>query len=165
MFLVELLESWARAPETIPVQRLLVVPALNDLGWDRRERTWSGTDLNRQFFEGTAHPVVGQLAGLFRESPVAVHWDLHEDDEQPDAYVFRYSPDPHDFSTRLAEGLGSALEPWSKWDASSECFVRSLGAERVVTTELPPTWDMRRRIDWLWRAWRIVAREAEDVCR
>jgi predicted deacylase len=163
LFLKMLLEEWRADPGRMPNVGLLVVPVLNDVGWDQRGRLWNGKDLNQQFAAETDCQVARDLMEVYSDAPPAFHWDLHEDDEVNCEYVFEYEQDTHDFSRRLASHLGCRTERWSKPDSSSECFVRSLGVRHVVTTEANPATPFAARFQWLRRAFDFVAREVASV--
>jgi hypothetical protein len=163
IFLTELLESWTMQPQSIPRVDLLMVPLANDQGWESRLRAWRGIDLNRDFKAGTTSPV-GALMEVYRSSPISLHWDIHEDDEKPSlSYLYHYSLDEHDMVPRLASHLDCPMESWSDWDTSSECYVRSLGVKRALTSEVAPGRSLPERLDWLNKAFGFIAAECETL--
>lgn len=149
LFLHCLLQKFIDQKRQMP-DGILIIPILNDDGWDKNSRYYNGIDLNRQFESTTKPHIIEELIQIYGNKNIKIHWDAHEDDTCNTEYIFGYE---HNIilPKALSEYLKCNLITWSneeKEDAgSSESYMAKLGIE-TTTTETPPTWDLIRRIEW-----------------
>ena len=150
-----LLEWLAQSPDLEALDSsLLVLPLLNDAGWDAGTRDWNGQNLNRAFCDNSTSvkpPFVREAMDSLRNFMPDLFLDLHEVVEVDFPYVYRYTRDSHDLSQRLQKALDAADEPWSsmeQWDGTTEVFVRRLGCDLCATIEAPCSWPLKRRVSW-----------------
>lgn len=150
-YLVHMLEAWAADQDEPPARSggIIIVPVLNDDGWINKTRLWNDVDLNRQFKRGTEITHLNGLMRIYRDINPVLHWDLHEDDERTENYVFVHESDPGKVGHRLSESVGCALQPWTDVDHSSECFAFNELEAIAITTEANPLVDMHERFAWL----------------
>lgn len=158
-FVRNLLRSWHTGGQRPPIS-FVIVPVLNDEGWDRGARTWRRQDTNTHFDHTGKIPHVHELMQLYAElEPLpSLHWDIHEDSESKKPYVWLYKDvraDPE--NAALAHYMDVDTHKWTRMsDGSSEVFMRKLGVPWVVTTEVPPTWPFGRRLAWVERAYDYI---------
>jgi predicted deacylase len=135
-------------------RRVWLLPLLNDLGWDNKERKWQEVDLNRAFLPGEeAIPLfVQEVMEEWAKRPPEMFLDIHEDATRPnEPYLFWYKEETHDLALRLAEHLQAKSEPWDDfdyWRGSDEVYLRTLGCHHCITIESPKGWPMQERIRW-----------------
>lgn len=149
--------EWASSQDgpLCPADRSLwLLPLLNDLGWDKKERMWQEVDLNRAFLPGDAATprFVQEVMEEWAIRLPDMFLDIHEDNSRPDEpYIFWYKEETHDLALRLAEHLQAKSEPWDDfeyWRGSDEIYLRTLGCHHCITIELPAGWPMQERIKW-----------------
>jgi len=144
----QLMQRWARSRP--PAVSLIVVPALNDIGWDRYERRWNRRDLNDHFKSRFETPS-RELALLYETLPVPdVHLDIHEDSTTPYPYIWldvagRRDDPPN---RALATFMDCRVVLMRKPDKSSTHFMRRRGCLWTITSEVPPSWPLRDRLRW-----------------
>lgn len=160
IFLRKLLRNMAAGRQNKPPKSVLIIPIVNDKGWNNYSRKWGQYDPNRQFKTTTQIPHIAELMDVLRDTKPYAHWDLHEHPGSRSPYIFDYSKDTTDFGDKLIEHMKARRVPWTEEsfgsDTNSESFVRLLGTDRTVTTELPPVWSMDRRVKWLQKAYDFI---------
>src|SRR5579859_4542524 len=122
IFVMNLLRAWASKKEKIPPFTFIIVPLVNDNGWDKHRRLWHGKNTNMVFSEKLkvcCPATVNIMKILKREHPTLL-WDIHEDNRMKTPYIFDYKQDKTDFNKRLAAHVGTRTFEWSKQDNSSE---------------------------------------------
>lgn len=165
VFLTNLLGSYVANPAMIPQRGMVIVPLLNDEGWDDRGRRWNGFDLNRQFVTQTPVKHVRELMDVLSFLRPMVHWDLHEDDERLQNYVYGYSSSKTNLAMTVCQALGCPLEPSEKpstnpqddMSGSSEEFMHRFGTA-ALTSEANPSVQLSDRLSWLSGIYNIVSR-------
>lgn len=157
LFLYQLLKTLVKNKDSIP-DGLLIIPLVNNIGWDYNSRFYKewkedyfgpDIDLNRQFKKDTEIKLIQEIMNIYRDKPIVLHWDIHEDDSRNYEYVFGFSGNS-DLSKELAQYLECWLEIWVQFDGSSESFLIDLFDRQVssLTTETPPIWELAQRIEW-----------------
>lgn len=129
---------------------IYIVPLLNPDGWDAGTREYRGTDLNRKFTRRNLD-VIAEVTSLIEKLPLRAFMDLHEDKETPHPYIFTLDGQEDRFNTEFAAAMGCKTSSWEmsrKWEGSSEGFARGCGIEVVSTSEVPPGWDLAKRVNW-----------------
>jgi len=148
-YLMHLLEDWASKKREVPSVGMIIVPVLNDIGWKEQRRGWAELDLNRQFNDATIVHHLKELMTMYKELSPVLHWDLHEDDERTENYVFVHESDPGGIGLELAQKLACPLQEWSLIDHASECFMHHEIGALAFTTEANPSVSMEERFIWL----------------
>lgn len=153
---IALLQLMERASLTLPRDyNLVIVPLVNDLGWDQRRREWKKLDLNRAIGLEIAPVFLREIAARLESMRPPGFIDLHEDSEVAYAYLYRFVRDDERFARALEQVLDARDEPWDQdpsWIGASECHVREHGARLAVTLEAPPSWPLEKRVEWQTRA-------------
>lgn len=164
-FVLELLRSWVRGSDEPPTS-MVIVPVVNDHGWDKSKRNWRGIDLNTEFDADGQAPHIRELASFYEGMPrrPVLHWDIHEDWMKSSAYVWLHKSRQDDpLNAELADHLGIKTKLWKNGDRSSEYLLRSIGVEWSATTEVPPEWDHDKRLDVMRRAWSFMRDRAPEL--
>lgn len=163
VFLTKLLRRYVDEPLTVPTRGLVIVPLFNDSGWDVHEREWNDIDLNREFnLETPVEHVQDMMLAMQVYGPV-VHWDIHEDDERSEHYVYGYASSYPNVAEALSEHMKCSLEAsdgaidsdGNSMDGSSDEFAHNLGIASL-TTETNPIAPMKDRLAWLQRAYDFI---------
>lgn len=165
VFLTELLQRYVANPTLIPQRGMIIVPLLNDEGWDIKHRLWGGSDLNRQFVTATSVKHVRELMDVLSFSRPMVHWDLHEDDERLENYVYGYSAQKPNLAMSVCHVLGCPFEPSEKpstnplddMSGSSEEFMYRFGTASL-TSEANPSLPLNDRLVWLNSIYDLISR-------
>lgn len=123
--------------QTFSQLSFLIMPLVNDSGWDRSERLWKRRDLNRSFGKRSTilTEEIKKKICAFRPN---IFLDFHED-EVRENYFYRLT-NTEGLLYDCLEGLEKLGErKWflsESWEGSSEVFVRKNGCEDAVTIEL-----------------------------
>lgn len=137
----------------------VILPLINEDGWDKKDRHHTGIDLNRNFnSQGPSH--VRQIIDYLSPKEIEMFVDLHEDIDE-DGFVYKLSTDKNDFADRIASHAGCPLvveDDHEQWGDSTEKFIRSLKCPQAATTEAPGKVSPQEKIDWNYRVFEYVAR-------
>lgn len=134
-----------------PDRGLIVVPLVNDLGWDANCRDWNGIDLNRSFHLPGAPNFLREILNLLVTARPQIFLDLHEDDYIEKPYVFRLEGENDHLSAHLAAALGFQESSWAwepVWDGSAEVVLRRSGCHNSMTLEVPFDLPLENRVAW-----------------
>lgn len=139
--------------------KTIILPLINEDGWQKKDRHHTGIDLNRNFNpSGPIH--VRQIIDYLTPEQIEIFVDLHEDIDE-DGFVYKLSTDNHDFADKIAAHVGCPLvteDNHDQWGDSTEKFIRSLGCPYAATTEAPGKVSPQEKIDWNYRVFEYVAR-------
>ena len=115
----------------------LIIPLINNEGWNKSERLWRGKDLNRAFGQKRVD-FIDELGKILTDFRPELFLDFHED-EKEDSYFYRLAKKEYPLYYFLKRSLALSERSWGsfeKWKGSSEVFVRRLGCKKAVTIEL-----------------------------
>ncbi|MFA7301552.1 MAG: hypothetical protein WC069_04535 [Candidatus Shapirobacteria bacterium] len=130
-------------------EELVIVPLLNDHGWDVNKREHSGIDINRNFNKNGPEFIV-ELMEILEEKPIDVFVDLHEDCDE-NGFVYKLKNDPSKLADNVAKIANCPIEyeeDHEIWGDTTEKFVRSLGCIHTVTTEAPGKISAKEKVEW-----------------
>lgn len=131
--------------------KLIIVPCLNDKGWNTKKRKWGNFNLNCQFNQFCRVPFVLELMKYIKKNKPYMFVDLHEDIVTSYPYVFRHIKATTDFVIRMKNFLHVKDEPYlnpntQNWAGTSETFAYNIGVKNYVTVETPPRWKLKNRV-------------------
>lgn len=124
----------------LPIE-FLVCPILDTKGWDEDTRDYGDTNLNRSFNAQGPQFMKELMFSLKQEGP-SYFLDIHEDiDKNKKDYLWIKEGAGTDFNKWVAHETSMNLEYWDdqqpNWNnASSEEFIRSVGCDDAITSEV-----------------------------
>lgn len=130
-------------------EELIIIPLLNDEGWDNNKREHGGIDINRSF-DKNGPKFIQELMLILEEKPIDVFVDLHEDIDE-DGFVYKLKNDPSKLADNIAKIVGCPIEYEENheiWGETTEKFIRSLGCKHAVTTEAPGKISAQEKVEW-----------------
>lgn len=133
--------------------KIIIVPIINCLGWDRRERSPKRLNCNRVWHDSKSHraPQIKKLMRIARKEMPLIWLDLHEDSVIQDNMHYIFRNKDCDFGKELQKAVGVSVHKGvtSKHDQeTSESFAHSIGINRSFTTESCPYLHLDERIDF-----------------
>ena len=132
------------------------MPLLNIRGWNENKRNSGLYNPNREFFKSTKLTFLKPVMDSLAEKAPLVFIDLHEDSTEKEPYFWKFKEEKPRLADYLASGFNVETYPW-EWDyyrngkISSDEFVRKLGCNETVTTEIHPDEPLEKRIKFQMR--------------
>ncbi len=130
-------------------EEVVVVPLLNDEGWDKNKREYGKIDLNRNFNKNGPKFIL-ELRKIISERPIDQFIDLHEDIDE-DGFVYKLKSDKSHLADNIAKVVECKIEyedDHFAWGNTTEKFIRSLGCKHAVTTEAPGKISAEEKVEW-----------------
>lgn len=136
---------------------LVIVPLLNDEGWNKNKREHGEIDLNRNFNKN-GPKFIGELMEIFGKKPIDVFIDLHEDIDE-NGFVYKLRNDKSQLADNIAKIINCKIEyedDHEMWGDTTEKFIRSLGCKHTVTTEAPGKITPEEKVDWNYKIVKFI---------
>lgn len=146
--------NWAKWLSSRKINgKIIVVPIINCLAWNRRERAPRRLNANRIWHESKCHraPQVKQVMKMLKKHMPLIWLDLHEDSTIKDNlhYIFRNKDCEWGKELQRAAEVSVHKGVTSKHDGqTSESYAHQLGVNKSFTTESCPYLHLDERVEF-----------------